>query len=217
MSSERVLCVFAHPDDEVLACGGTIAKHVEVGDEVQVLILADGVGSRKEQDLKERQIAGKRANMILGTRNLTLLEYADNKMDTYPQLQITQSIEDVMEGYKPTVVYTHWHGDMNIDHQVVSKSVKVACRPQTGSTVKLLLMGEVCSSTEWAGGFNPTWFVNICSTWNKKIDALMCYKKELRDWPHARSLGAVKALMQHRGASVGVGYAEAFELVRSIA
>lgn len=211
-----VLVVVAHPDDEVLMCGGTIAKHVAAGDPVFVLIMADGVKSRAgwtHQDLNDRIAAGDQASRILG-HNGDIVGMPDQRLDTIDHLVMNRRIEQEIGKHKPSVVYTHWHGDMNSDHQLVSRSTKVACRP--GSGVREIYMGEVPSSTEYAGGFNPTMFVDIAEQLDKKIEALLCYQKEMREDNHARSLGAIEALAQLRGACVGVAAAEAFEAHRVV-
>lgn len=210
----NVLCVVAHPDDEVLMCGGTIAKHVAAGDKVFVLAMADGVSSREgwdRQDRLDRVAAADAASRVLG-HNGDIVGWADQRLDTVDHLMMNQRIEAEIRKQKPEVVYTHWHGDLNLDHALVSRSVKVACRP--GSGVREVYLGEVPSSTEYAGGFNPNTFVDIGDQMDLKLEALRCYDGELRDGNHPRSLFAIGALAQLRGACVGVAAAEAFETHR---
>lgn len=215
----KVLCVFAHMDDEVLMCGGTLAKHIANGDEVFVLTIADGVSSRDVVPLDgfyQRLDMASKASNILGF-NGDCLALPDNKLDTIPRLTIIKHIEKRMQEFQPEVVYTHWHGDMNIDHRVVSDACKVACRPQPGSIVKTLLMGEVPSSTEWAGGFKPNWFVVLDKPlMDKKLAALDAYDEEMRGKNHPRSAPAIVNHMGMRGTQIGVDWAEAFEVVRNI-
>lgn len=213
--TDKVLVVVAHQDDEILLCGGTMAKHLAAWEPVHVLILSSGVGSRGSGSEQERAEALLNASKVIGY-SAEVLDFPDQQLDTVPILVITKEIEKRVQDLKPTLVYTHWHGDMNKDHRIVSEATKVACRPQPGCSVKILLMGEVCSNTEWAGGFNPNYFVGINELWEKKMDALKCYVSEIRLWPHARSNGAILALAEHRGATVGMELAEAFELVRTI-
>ena len=216
MAGSKVLVVVAHPDDEVLMCGGTIAKHVAAGDDVHVLIFTDGVWSRAdatENDILERVGMLRESSRILCYR-WEVLRFPDNQMDKEALLDLVKIIEYKLNKIIPSIVYTHWHGDMNLDHRIVSEATKTACRPQPGCPVKMLLMGEVPSSSEWAGGFNPNVFMDVTDTWDKKLVALQCYKEELREGNHPRSIHKIESLAQYRGGTVGVKYAEAFELVR---
>ena len=217
--SERVLVVCAHADDEVLMAGGSIAKHTSSGDDVHILIIADGVSSRTgtfdRNEFNARLAMASKASDVLGC-NGEVLDLPDNKLDTVPALDIIKKIEAVMEKVKPTIVYTHWPKDMNIDHRIVSECTQIACRPAPGCTVKQILFGEVPSSTEWAGGFCPNHFINITDTLSKKFEALACYEEEMRGGFHPRSIQSIGALAKIRGACIGVEAAEAFELCRGI-
>ena len=223
--AKNVLVVAAHPDDEILGCGATMARHVAEGDRVTVLLLADGVGARDPENqalaLAERQGAARAANKILGVNEVTLLTYPDNRMDSVAFLDIVQDIEKVMRNCKPEIVYTHHAGDVNIDHRLVSEAVVVACRPTPGFSVRQLLLFETASSTEWRPAacnvsFAPNYFVNISNYLALKLEALDVYAEELRDFPHPRSKMAIAHLAAWRGATVGVEAAEAFELARAI-
>lgn len=229
MSKEMILVVAAHPDDEVLGCGGTIAWHTNQGDNVIVLILADGVGSRQElgeqkkntSEIEERQLNAKNANKILGVKELILLSYQDNQMDSVSLLDVVQEIEHVIDVHNPNIIYTHNSSDVNIDHRVVHDAVIAACRPQPGNNIQQLLFFEIPSSTEWRppasrAMFSPNWYTDISDTLSIKLEALSTYEAELREFPHPRSLAAVEHLARWRGASIGLHAAEAFELGRFI-
>jgi LmbE family N-acetylglucosaminyl deacetylase len=127
----KVLVIAAHPDDEVLGCGGSIARHRAAGDAVAVLIMADGVGSRSGVDAPPaaRRQCAQQAAKILGVQDLTLLAYPDNRMDEATLLDVVQDIEKVMARCVPDIVYTHHAGDVNIDHRIVHDAVIAACRP----------------------------------------------------------------------------------------
>jgi LmbE family N-acetylglucosaminyl deacetylase len=145
----------------------------------------------------------------------------DNRLDSLDRLAVIQRVEAHIERWKPSVVYTHHVGDLNIDHQVVHHAVVTACRPQPGRSVERLLFFEVASSTEWqppGSGvpFQPNWFVDITETLDTKLAALDAYRAEMREWPHSRSLSAVEHMARWRGVSVGVASAEAFSLGRQI-
>lgn len=218
-----ILVVAAHPDDEVLGCGGTIARHVADGNEVHVLILGEGVMSRpaaSRAELEPHRAAARRANEILGVQTLTLHDYPDNRLDSVDRLDVTQFVESHVRKHAPAIVYTHHWADLNHDHTRSSECVVTACRPAPEQMVRRILCFEVPSSTGWRGpqrdAFDPNWFVDISKTLAVKLAALAAYAHELRDFPHPRSHEAVTHLARWRGATVGVDAAEAFVLVRNL-
>ncbi|CAG0949750.1 putative N-acetyl-alpha-D-glucosaminyl L-malate deacetylase 2 [Anaerolineales bacterium] len=226
--SQSILILAAHPDDEVLGCGGTIAKLADQGAIVHVAFLADGVFSRvgdtvaQQKEVLVRREAAKKACDILGVKSVSFGEFADNRMDTVALLDITKALEALIAEHRPEVVFTHHAGDVNIDHRRMHEAVVTACRPQRGHPVKTLLCFEVPSSTEWqlpgsAPVFAPNWFVDISDTIERKLAALDAYATELRDWPHPRSRQGVDHLARWRGATVGADAAEAFMLGRQLA
>ncbi len=230
--SKCVLVVAAHPDDEVLGCGGTLARHAKKGDMVHTILVADGVGSRltsgtpsdvaeREKRCDARRVAARRAAAILAILEPKFLDFADQRLDTVALLDLTRSIEQDIAAIRPDIVYTHHYGDLNEDHRVVAQAVLTACRPLPGMRPYRLLAFETPSSTEWSAGqgfpaFEPTWFVDIADQLETKMRALEAYASEMRPFPHPRSYDAVKALTQWRGATVGLRAAEAFRLIREI-
>lgn len=226
---KRVLVVAAHPDDEVLGCGGSIARHADAGDQVQVLIVAEGATSRQQQrdrnqatdQLSALSQAAQQAGKILGARGVELLDLPDNRLDSLDRLDLFKQIEERIDRHQPQVVYVHHAGDVNIDHRRLHEAVVTACRPTPGHCVKRLLSFEVASSTEWqppgsAPAFQPNWFVDISEQWDRKRLALEAYANEMRPWPHARSIQALEHLARWRGAQLGVEAAEAFCLLRQL-
>ena len=220
---KQILVVAAHPDDEVIGCGGVIARHVMDGDLVNVLFISDGVGSRKQAsltDLRERKEASKRAQKILGFKSATFLDLPDNKLDSIPLIKIIQQIENILAKFKPTIVYTHSCSDLNVDHRITYDATVTACRPIPSSFVRELYSFEIMSSTEWGTQstphFSPDVFVDIDSTWDLKIKALRAYDLEMRPAPHTRSIEHLEVLSRHRGYSVGMKRAEAFKLIRHL-
>lgn len=222
---KSILVVAAHPDDEVLGCGGYIANHVRLGDEVFVTFLSDGVTSRLGnlglQEIESRRSAARLASKVLGVRDVMFGDFPDNKLDASPLLEVIKSIEAVVEQIRPQTVLTHFGGDLNIDHRIVNQAVLTACRPAPKQGVKEILFFEVPSSTEWqvpteGEAFAPNWFEDISQTLELKIKAILMYEHELREWPHPRSVKAVEHLAHWRGASCGVDAAEAFVLGRRI-
>ena len=226
---DSVLVVAAHPDDEVLGCGGTIARHAEAGDQVQVLVVAEGATSRQDQrnrlqagdELSALAQAAQTAGSILGAAGVELLDLPDNRLDSIDRLDLIKHIEQHIDRHQPQVVYVHHAGDVNVDHRRLHEAVVTACRPTPGHPVRRLLSFEVASSSEWqppgsAPAFQPNWFVDISGQWPRKREALLAYSSEMRPWPHARSLEALEHLARWRGAQVGVAAAEAFCLLRQL-
>jgi LmbE family N-acetylglucosaminyl deacetylase len=227
--SRSVAIVAAHPDDEVLGCGGTAAFHCLAGDVVSVLILAEGVTSRGQQrarssrnnELDALAQAAYSANAALGVSRVTLHDFPDNRMDSVDLLDIVKVVEAFLEACSPSTVYTHSSNDLNVDHRATHEAVLTACRPLPSCPVKSLLFFEVPSSTEWRSGgdgrcFSPSWYVDISATLQRKLDALNAYGMEMRPFPHPRSLQAVEALARWRGSSIGVSAAEAFVVGRHV-
>jgi len=227
--TNSVFVVAAHPDDEVLGCGGSIARHADAGDHVHVLIVAEGATSRQQQrdrvqvdrELSDLVRAAQKAGEILGAKGVELLDLPDNRLDSIDRLDLIKLIEARIERYQPEIVYTHHAGDVNIDHRRLHEAVVTACRPTPGHSVKRLLSFEVASSTEWqppgsAPAFQPNWFVDITDQLDRKRQALEAYASEMRPWPHARSIQALEHLARWRGAQVGVEAAEAFCLLRQL-
>ena len=226
---KTILVVAAHPDDEVLGCGGSIAKWTASGHIVHVLIMAEGATSRssirdreaKSEELSLLEKSANSAGKILGVASVKLLDFPDNRMDSVDRLDIIKAIEEEIKRLKPDTVVTHHCGDVNIDHRITHEAVVTACRPQPGHSVRLLLAFEVMSSTEWQPPgsnfvFQPNWFEDVVKTFDFKIKALDCYQSEMREWPHPRSLNNIKNLAQYRGSMVGCEFAEAFMLLRII-
>ena len=224
-----ILVVAAHPDDEVLGCGASVAKWAEAGEEVHILILAEGLTSRdsvrdaenRSEELSALKKSAQAAGKILGVSSVQLLNFPDNRMDSVDLLEIIKLVEKKIEQVKPKTVITHHSGDINIDHQITHQAVVTACRPQPGESVRRLLVFEVPSSTEWqspntSSVFRPNWFEDVSKTLERKLEALEIYTDEMRTWPHPRSSQAVEHLARWRGSSVGCEAAEAFILLREV-
>lgn len=224
----NVLVIAAHPDDEVLGCGGTIARYAAEGAAVSILILANGLSSRTDYDavgdaalMKLHHERAVRAGTLLGAREVVLAGFPDQKMDTVPLLDITQRIEREIARVQPEVVFTQHGGDLNLDHAITFRATVTATRPLAGQSVKRLYSYEVGSSTEWAFqqfelAFRPTTFVDIAPFLETKIAAMQIYESEARAFPHPRSPEALRAQAQFRGTAAGVFAAEAFCCVREI-
>ena len=222
-SNSTVVVFAAHPDDDILGCGGTIAKLTQEGSKVHIVFLADGESSRNDiadinSLIQQRKQNAKEALKILGCDSIEFLDFPDNRLDSLDLLDVVKKIEGFIDAYKPYTIFTHYAHDLNIDHQITHNAVVTACRPQPGHCVKELLFFEVPSSTEWnlSKAFMPNYFVDISSTLSLKIDALNAYKNEMKSFPHPRSIKAIESLSFYRGASSGCEAAEAFIIGRKI-
>lgn len=220
MQSSKVLVVAAHPDDEIIGCGGTMAKHVRNKDEVNVLFLADGESSRFNKNIKSRRKMAESANKIIGTKSLKFLNLRDNQLDSYTLLKIIKKVEDCINKVKPDIIYTHYVNDLNIDHRITNQAVLTASRPFQNATVKKILTFEILSSTGWNShqfnNFIPNYHEDISKFLDIKIKSLKCYNNEILNNNEARSYRGVKALSEIRGCMVGLKNAEAFLVERII-
>jgi len=222
-----VLVVAAHPDDEVLGAGGTIARLAAEGERVTIAILGEGITSRyADREQADRQLLGalqsdaQRAADRLGAVELVTRNLPDNRFDTVPLIDVVKIVEELVARVRPRMVLTHRPSDLNIDHGVVHRAVLTATRPLGPDAVREIYTFEVPSSSEWAfgefGAFKPGLFVDISATLATKIEAMELYESEARPFPHPRSPLALEALAHRWGSAVGVGAAEAFEVVRRI-
>jgi LmbE family N-acetylglucosaminyl deacetylase len=223
-----VLVIAAHPDDEVLGCGGTIDKLIKAGIEVHCILCTQGITSRHGQSESEKKLkieklklSSRESHKLLGVTSTHYLDFPDNKMDILPLLDVIQEFEKLIESIQPFSVITHSKNDVNIDHQIVHEAVQAATRPQPNMPVRKLLFFEIPSSSEWrfsgkSDVFTPSVFMDIEKNIANKIKALKCYDSEMRNFPHPRSYESVENLSKFRGATVGLFYAEAFELGRDI-
>jgi LmbE family N-acetylglucosaminyl deacetylase len=224
----NILVIAAHPDDEVLGCGATMARLASEGAAVSILILATGLTSRLDFDQGQKEVLLRthhdravRAGHLIGAREVNLAGYPDQLMDTVPLLDITQAIEREIERVRPDTIFTHHGGDLNMDHVIAYRATLTATRPVPGCTVREVYAYEIPSSTEWSfqrfePKFQPNVFVDIAGSIEKKIEAMQVYESETRPFPHPRSPKALRSLAARWGSVAGLEAAEAFELVRKI-
>lgn len=218
----RLLVVAAHPDDETLGAGGTIAWHAARGDTVWVCILADGASSRHGR-VEQQADCARRACDTLGVERLVLVGLPDQRLDTRCLLDVITPIEQVVDELSPDVVLTHFMGDVNEDHRLVARATMVAARPVPETPVSRVCSFEIPSSTDWAppipgSVFAPNLYVDISDSLDVKLTAMKAYAdtyvSEVRPFPHPRSMEALTAYAQRHGASSGLLAAEAFMLLR---
>ena len=224
----RMLVLAAHPDDEVLGCGGTMARAVRRGDDVRIVILGEGITSRFERreeadprELDRLRDSARRAAEALGVGPPRMHGLPDNRFDTVPLLDVVKLVEREVREFRPDVVFTQHGGDLNIDHVVTFRATLVATRPTDDCPVRTVYAYEVASSSEWAFGqfapeFRPQTFVDVADTLELKLTAMRAYESEDRRFPHPRSAAALRAAAVRCGSQVGLKAAEAFSLVRDV-
>ena len=224
----NILIIAAHPDDELLGCGGTIARLSREGHNIFVAILGEGITSRfamREQAnpklIRDLQDCSRRVGQMLGVKDLTFFEFPDNRFDTVPLLDIIKPIENLIMDLQPHTIYTHHGGDLNIDHAILNRAVLTATRPAVAPSIKTVYAFEVVSSSEWTFQslnpvFLPNTFVDISKTLETKIEAMKIYESEMRPFPHPRSSKALISNAQRWGSVAGIEAAEAFALIRDV-
>jgi N-acetylglucosamine malate deacetylase 1 len=222
MMNNRTLVVAPHPDDEILGCGGTIKKHTSFGDEVYILVVTRG---KKELYSDERilnvRAEALEAHKILGIAETRFLDFPAPDLDLISLAELSNAIVQVLKELKIDSIYLPHRGDIHHDHKAVFNAGLVAARPSKGSTIKRIFSYETLSETEWAPPFGddafiPTRFVNITSEFAFKLEAMKCFKSQLREFPNSRSLESIEALANLRGSTVGFTHAEAFMTIRLI-
>lgn len=229
-AGKRILVVAAHPDDEVLGCGGTLVRALRAGARVLILLLGEGPTARNSASSEEGRGQARQDRMALLNRLRTFtgqpveLECAlfpDNRFDTVALLDIVQWIESRAFEFKPDVVFTQHIGDLNVDHVLTQRAVMTVFRPLPALRIPDIYAFEVLSSTEYGlsadQAFQPNFYVDISQEVEDKLALLECYDSELRDFPHPRSYEAVRTLARLRGAQCGCEAAEAFMFLRGAA
>lgn len=231
LKNKKILLVVAHPDDELLGCGGTMYRLIHENNcHIKVIILGEGITSRSDQRDTEKwktELAIHRNNIAkaqaaIGYQEIGIYDFADNRFDTVALLDIVKVIEKEKVSFTPDVIFTHHGGDVNIDHQRTFEAVITACRPMQNENVRIIITFETFSGTEWRASTDPRHFIpNLFFEISKegldaKVTGMESYEFEKREYPHPRSPKALEIAAQRWGVAVGKQYAEAFCLVRSI-
>ena len=221
--TNTVAAIMAHPDDEVLGCGGSLARLSRSGASVHIFILATGLASRGPAD-KASLLAlrghAKSAADRLGAATIDFADFPDNTMDSVKLLDVVKQVEAFLRKTEPDLIFTHHNGDINIDHDITQRAVMTATRALPGSKPFEVLACEVLSSTEFGPAnkrLQPHLYMRLTEDDVKAaIDALVCYEGEIRDWPHPRSAEALEHRLRLRGVECGVDAAEVFEVLRMV-
>ncbi|PRX28363.1 N-acetylglucosaminyl deacetylase, LmbE family [Meinhardsimonia xiamenensis] len=217
MTKRNVLVIAAHPDDELLGAGGTIALHTETGDRVTCVVAAAGALKHDSDGRKGVHDQARRAATVLGVEELMLLDFPDQGLDRFSLVEIITPLEEIVGRVRPEVVYLQYGYDINRDHQLLFQAALVATRPLE-KFIQAILAFDTVSSTEWAypRSFVPDTWVDISATLEKKIEAMACYETELRDWPHPRSLHSLRVKAESAGSQVLAEAAECFMTIRRV-
>lgn len=224
---KNILVFAAHPDDELLGEGATIRRLVDEGSKAHAVILAEGLTSRAQsrgesdaRELDELRKDAKDASRDIGYSSIEFCGLPDNRMDEMDLLDIIKLISKFVEAFKPDTIFTHHHGDLNIDHRITCEAVLTACRPVGDNGVERIYAFETPSSTEWnytyVEPFRPNVYFDVSDTLEAKITGMGRYRSERTCSPHPRSAESLRALASYRGSNVGVEYAEAFCLLREL-
>jgi LmbE family N-acetylglucosaminyl deacetylase len=225
---QKILIVCAHPDDDILGCGGIMAKYASAGIQFRVVIIAEGSSCRYNHDeihsekvnavVEGRNQCGIKALAHLGITDYRFYNLPCGRLDTVPLLNINKIIEQEIKEFKPDTIFTHSEIDTNNDHRIINRSVMIATRPvNKQNVVKTLYSFEILSSTEWnfSCAFEPNYFEELSFEHVKqKWEALEMYESEIKEFPFPRSFEGISTLAKLRGVQSGTNYAEAFKLIR---
>ncbi len=228
LKNSRILVVAAHPDDDVLGCGGTLAKAKSLNANIKILYLGEGVTSRfNDEDLNSKKV--KKAQIIrknecinslktLGIDQYIFENRLCTRFDELPLLNLVKSIETVIKKFKPTLILTHNNSEVNIDHKLTYEAVEVATRPNKKTSIKQVYSFEIICSGNWKyyKTFSPSTYIDISKFFKKKLEAWSKYKKENNKYPHPRSNKGLEILARYRGLQSFLELAEAFKLEREI-
>lgn len=218
----NILIIAPHPDDEILGCGGTIAKRVAEGHNVYVCVATKGCEPLfNEEYVEQGRSECREADHFLGVKETIFLDFPAAMIEEVPRYKVNDALLQVIQKVKPDEIYIPHRGDMQLDHKMIVDAAMVALRPKYEHKVKRIYAYETLSETGWdipntVNEFIPTVYEDISETIEKKLSAMNIFKSQLADFPSARSLGAIEALARYRGATVSVMAAEAFTLIREI-
>ncbi len=218
--TKNILVIAPHPDDEVLGCGATMAKYASAGHKVFVLVATRGSKKLYADDRIENvRNEALRAHKVLGVTETFFLDFPAPELDTIPLYEISNNISKIISNINADILFLPHRGDIHNDHKVIFDAGLVAARPLQNCSVNEIFTYETVSETEWAmpiGSevFIPNVYENIADFFYIKVQALECFKSQLREFPNPRSVKNLNALANYRGATVGFEMAEAFCLIR---
>ncbi len=222
----KILVIAPHADDEVLGCGATMARACTNGGEVFVLICTNASVGAPElfsaELIKQIRSEAVTAHRLIGIKETFFLEFPAPALDQFPRYKMSNEISDIIKKIGADTVYIPHRGDCHKDHTIIHECAMVACRPLANCSVKHVYAYETLSETEWgepvaADFFVPVKYITFTNEeFQKKLDAMSCFKSQLYPFPASRSLVAIEALAKYRGCTVSAERAEAFEVLRDI-
>ena len=215
--NKKVLIIAAHPDDELLGCGGAIIRHVQSGDIVNAIILCEGE-SMRSQDSNNKANAITEAGNLLGLSSVKCVGLPDQHLDAIPIVEVITPIESAINDFKPNIIYVHSGADINKDHRIVFEATLVAARPKV-DFIEEIYSFYIVGSSEWGypRSFSPdTWIGFDEEVLLQKIKAFSSYETEICDYPNPRSPEALVNLAKMMGNQCCMEYAEAFETIRRV-
>lgn len=208
----KVLIIASHFDDEIIGCGGTLAKHIKNGDKVYVIFACGKVTDYVDRGLIEvRRKHAKKVAEIMGIEYIYIFDFPLIMLDTIPQYQIVSELEKVIFTIKPDIIYTHNADDINADHRILYEATLVWCRPSKNVFTREIYFYETFGSTI---RFQPNFYVDISNEMNKKVEAMSVYTTEIE--VQTRTIETICNVARYRGMEINVSYAEAFSVYRSI-
>jgi len=208
---KSIVAIGAHPDDIELACGGTLAKAVENGHDV-CMVIVTGKSSKDHNDnyirttsqVNEEQL---NACKILGIKNINILEFDD--MDIPYSKELISKLDKIINDINPDIIFTHFVFDTHQDHIRTAKSTLSAARNQN----TVMLYEPINPSGRGYMPFRAQVYFDISNTIDKKINSLKAHKSQYDKYGD-KWIEGVKARAKFRGYEMGAEYAECFELVR---
>ena len=227
-NKDKIIVFVAHPDDEILGCAGTLLNAVKMKSKIKLIYFGEGVSSRFPigQELSKKSLKAQRVRENEAKKSLKILGIKDfkfgnrfcTKFDKYPLSEFISEAEQIIDSFKPNIIFTHNNRDLNIDHGIVYKAIMTATRPRIGNKIEQVFSFEVPCSSNWIyeDKFNPNVFVDISKTIKIKQKAFNVYKNEIKPFPFPRSKIGIDTLAKFRGMQSGLKYAEAFKLERGI-
>ena len=226
--NRSILIIAAHPDDEVLGCGGLLSKVCDKS-KISIIFIGEGSSCRytnlnsKEinKDIKERESASKKVAKKFNLHELEFFNLPCGRFDQVPIIEINKIIESRISKFDPDIIFTHDPYDVNNDHKIIYRSTIMSTRPNSATNVSNIFTYEVPSSSECGfsqeGQFAPNFFVELTQLdLEEKFKALSYYGSEIRSFPFPRSFKGIEAYSRFRGMQAAVEYAEAFKLIRAI-
>lgn len=215
----RIVIIAPHNDDEILGCGGTIAKYAKAGHEVIVCEVTAGDLNDEMVQLQKREAL--KSHKLLGVKQTVFMDLPVVGLKEMPTREINRAFLETLTQLRPEIVYIPHRGDMHIDHQCVVDAAMVALRPVSQPQLKAIYAYETLSESEWNrptvdNAFLPNCWCDITEEIEMKLDAMRCHASQVCEWPHPRSIEAIEALAKLRGSTVCVRYAEAFMMLRNI-